>query len=163
MDNLQKATSQFKTELKGTTTLSELDNLQIKYLGRKGLINDLLQSINILKQDEKKEFGKKLNMLKTSINQLIEVKKQELLKNIDNNVFIDITLPGKQYPRGSLHPITTAIEEISSIFQKIGFIRMTYPEVEWEYFSFDALNMPKNHPARDDFESLFIDSPKKEK
>src|SRR3989338_10578643 len=155
MDNLQKATSQFKTELKGTTTLSELDTLQIKYLGRKGLINDLLQSINILKQNEKKEFGKKLNILKTSIIQLIEVKKQELLKNEDNKGFIDITLPGKKYPKGSLHPVTTAIEEISAIFQKIGFIRMTYPEVEWEYYAFDALNMPGNHPARDDFETFF--------
>src|SRR3989344_2197486 len=163
MNQADNVLLEFKKAIQQVKSLSDLDTLQIKYLGRKGLINDLLQSINILKQNEKKEFGKKLNILKTSIIQLIEVKKQELLKNEDNKGFIDITLPGKKYPKGSLHPVTTAIEEISSIFQKIGFIRMTYPEVEWEYFAFDALNMPKNHPARDDFESLFIDSPKKEK
>lgn len=149
---------QFTHDLKQIKSLADLENLQIKYLGRKGLINDLLQSINLLKQEKRKEFGQKINQLKTSINQLIEVKRQELLKRTDNEEFVDITLPGKTYPKGSLHPVTYAIEEISKIFSKIGFIRMTYPEVEWEYFAFDALNMPNSHPARDDFETFFIDA-----
>lgn len=78
---------------------------------------------------------------------------------MDEETYLDVTLPGKAYPAGSLHMVTLAIEEISRIFEKLGFVRMSYPEVEWEYYSFEALNMPKNHPARDDFESFFIDIP----
>src|SRR3989344_2920524 len=161
-DHLNK----FKTVLSQITSLNDLENLNIKYLGRKGLINDLFQSINPrvgeagrLKQNEKKEFGKKANELKTSIKRLIEVKRQELLKNENSSEYIDVTLPGKKYPKGSLHLVTYAIEEITKIFSRIGFIRMSYPEVEWEYYSFEALNMPKGHPARDDFETFFIDAP----
>ena len=155
--------SQFQKDLSQVKSLSDLDNLQIKYLGRKGQINELLQTIGILKQEERNEFGKKVNDLKSSIKHLIEAKRQEFLKKDNTGSFIDITVPGKKYPQGSLHPVTYAIEEISTIFQKIGFIRMTYPEVEWEYYSFDALNMPKNHPARDDFETFFIDMPEDKK
>ena len=158
--------SQFKKDLQKIKSLSDLTTIEIKYLGRKGLINSLLQSINPpageagkFKSEEKKAFGKKLNDLKTTINQLIGVKRQELLKRENSNSYIDVTLPGKKYPKGSLHLVTYAIEEISKIFQKIGFNRMTYQEVEWEYFSFDSLNMPKGHPARDDFETFFIAAP----
>ncbi len=159
MIDIEKNLHLFKEKLQNTKSLNELENLHIKYLGRKGLINELLQSINKLKQEEKKDFGRKVNELKNSINQLIEFRKKELLSNEDQTKHVDVTLPGKKYPKGSLHLVTYAIEEISKIFQKIGFIRMTYPEVEWEYFSFDALNMPKNEPARDDFETFFVDSP----
>ncbi|OGK25704.1 phenylalanine--tRNA ligase subunit alpha [Candidatus Roizmanbacteria bacterium RIFCSPHIGHO2_12_FULL_37_9b] len=161
MNNVDKLHLQFKKDLSKSTSTSDLDNLHIKYLGRKGLINKLLQSIYKLRPEEKKELGKKVNELKTSINQLIGVRRQEVLKKAKSTSYVDMTLPGKQYPKGSLHLVSYAIEEISKIFQKIGFIRMTYPEVEWEYFSFDALNMPPGHPARDDFETFFIDySPK---
>ena len=170
MTNIEKLLLQFKDELKRTNNLSNLEDLQIKYLGRKGLINDLLQSINLpageagkLKSEERKELYKKVNDLKTSIKHLIEVNHQELLKKTDTASYYDITLPGKQYPKGSLHLVSNAIEEISDIFKKIGFIRMSYPEVEWEYFAFDSLNMPKGHPARDDFETLFIDAPENKK
>lgn len=166
MKDVNKQHLQFKKDIQNVKSLPGLDDVQIKYLGRKGLINQLFQSINLpalagkLKQEEKKEFGKRVNDLKTTINQLIVVKRQDLLKKSKTSGYIDITLPGKKYPKGSLHLVTYAIEEISKIFQKIGFVRMTYPEVEWEYFSFDALNMPPGHPARDDFETFFIDSPK---
>lgn len=156
---LPEVDSQFRVDLKKTKSLLELERLQIKYLGRKGLINQLFRSISLSAGKEKKEFGKKINLLKNTINQLIVVKRQELLKKPDPTSYIDVSLPGKTYPKGSLHLVTYAIEEISRIFEKIGFIRMSYPEVEWEYYSFDALNMPKGHPARDDFETFFIDSP----
>ena len=151
--------SQFEIELKKTNSLSDLDNLHVKYLGRKGLINHLFQTINKLKSNEKKQFGIKLNALKKLIKHLIEAKKNKLLESEKSSKFYDITLPGKIYPKGSLHLVTYAIEEISKIFQKIGFIRMTYPEIEWDYFAFDSLNMPPGHPARDDFETFFIDQP----
>lgn len=155
-DELQK---ELVKDLRSAKLLSDLEKLQIKYLGRKGLVNSLLQSINILKSGEKKALGKKVNDLKVSIKRLIETKKKGFVETSEGISDIDVTLPGKKYPKGSLHLVTYAIEEISKIFQKIGFNRMTYPEVEWEYFSFDSLNMPKGHPARDDFETFFIDVP----
>lgn len=161
--NFLNVSQKFKDKLKKTTTSSGLELLNIEFLGRKGLINQLFQSINKLNLEERKDFGKKINGLKNSINQLIEFKKKEILKKEDIINYIDVTLPGVKYPKGSLHLVTHAIEEISSIFEKIGFIRMSYPEVEWEYFSFEALNMPKDHPARDDFETFFIDYPENKK
>src|SRR3990167_10069093 len=163
MNNVEKLLLEFKKKIKNLDTIHDLETIQIIYLGRKGLINHLLQSITNLKSEEKKDFGLKVNKLKTSINQLIGVKRQQLIKKPDTASYFDITLPGKQYPKGSLHLISNAIEKISDIFKKIGFIRMTYPEVEWEYFSFDSLNMPKGHPARDDFETLFIDAAESKK
>ncbi|OGK57843.1 phenylalanine--tRNA ligase subunit alpha [Candidatus Roizmanbacteria bacterium RIFCSPLOWO2_02_FULL_37_9] len=163
MNNVEKLLLEFKKKIKNLDTIHDLETIQIIYFGRKGLINHLLQSITNLKSEEKKDFGLKVNKLKTSINQLIGVKRQQLIKKPDTASYFDITLPGKQYPKGSLHLISNAIEKISDIFKKIGFIRMTYPEVEWEYFSFDSLNMPKGHPARDDFETLFIDAAESKK
>ncbi len=170
MTDISKLHSELKSDLEKVKSAKQLDEIYIKYLGRKGLINDLFQTINPpaseagkLKQEARKDFGKKVNELKTTINRLIVVKKNELLELEGSNEYYDVTLPGKKYPKGSLHLVTYAIEEISKIFAKIGFIRMTYPEVEWEYFSFDSLNMPKGHPARDDFETFFIDSPEHSK
>jgi len=140
-------------------TLSDLENLQIKYLGRNGLVNDLFQKIKEVSPAEKKAYGESINRLKEKVTALILAKKEELVTKEDNAEKIDVTLPGKNYPQGSLHLITQGINEISQIFEKIGFIRMSYPEVEWEYFSFASLNMPADHPARDDFETSFIDFP----
>src|SRR3989344_6386947 len=96
---LPEVDSQFRVDLKKTKSLSELERLQIKYLGRKGLINHLFQSVSLpaqagkLSSEEKKEFGKKINLLKTSINQFIEVRRHELLKAADTSSFFDITIP----------------------------------------------------------------------
>lgn len=158
MNNLTELASQFKTDIKSVKNSADLDNIHIKYLGRNGLINGLFKKIQDYNSSKKKTFGKQVNTLKTSINQLIEVKKKELLSEDEEGKFVDVTLPGSPYAKGSLHLVTYAVEEISRIFEKIGFIRMSYPEVEWEHFSFDALNMPKGHPARDDFETFFIDA-----
>lgn len=148
----------YKRKINSASSFEELKDLEIKFLGRNGVINNLLKKIKKIPTEEKKEYGQKVNQLKINILQLIEAKKKNLaLKKPDK--FFDTTLPGKQYPKGSLHPITYTIEEIASIFQKLGFIRVSYPEVEWEYFSFEALNMPKGHPARDDFETFFVDFP----
>lgn len=110
---------------------------------------------------EKKEFGKTINNLKTDIESAIAKREKELLT--DTEPYTDITLPGTRFPQGHLHLVTYAIEEITRIFSRIGFIRMNYPEVEWDYFSFEALNIPKTHPARDEFETFFIDTPESDK
>lgn len=158
MQDADKLLTQFEKDLHSLKNLPELDALSIKYLGRNGKVNELLKKIKEMPSEKKKEFGQKVNELKGLINRFMAVKKNELVKGTKGQTDYDLTLPGLKYPRGSLHLVSYAIEEISAIFQKIGFIRMSYPEVEWEYFSFDALNMPKNHPARDDFETFFMNT-----
>lgn len=145
------------------TSLNELEDLHIKYLGRNGAINDLLKKIKDIPDEQKKDYGKTINELKTSMNRIIEVKKNQIINQDNKGDRTDITLPGKKFPKGSLHVVTIAIEEISKIYQKLGFIRMSYPEVDWDFFAFEALNMPKGHPARDNFESSYIDFPENKK
>jgi phenylalanyl-tRNA synthetase alpha chain len=146
----------FKTDLESATTVADIESLEIKYLGRNGQLTQLLKQIKDVKQEERKQYGTKLNEIKIQITEQISSKKTELFQKKDAEESIDVTLPGNQYPKGSLHLVTYAVEEITKIFSRIGFIRMSYPEVEWEFFSFDTLNMPPNHPARDDFETFFI-------
>lgn len=151
--------SKLETELNSVKSLTDLENVQVNYLGRNGTVNQLLKKIGEVPTEERKDYGAKINEIKNTIEKKLEEKKTQLLESSEKTAYTDITLPGKKYPRGSLHPITYAMEEITSIFGKIGFIRMNYPEVEWEYYSFESLNMPKSHPARDDFETFFIAAP----
>jgi len=149
----------FQEDLTKITSLALLLELETKYLGRNGILNDSLKSMKDLDPTDRKKLGQEINTIKRKIIDLIAKKKAVLLATVDEKNAVDVTLPGKQYPRGSLHLVTYAIEEISEIFERIGFIRMSYPEIEWEWFSFEALNMPSNHPARDDFETFFIENP----
>ena len=144
-------------KIKNAVTVEDVNELEIKYLGRNGEINKLLAGIKNKPDEEKKEYGQKINKLKQSIEQLISEKKKDL-EYKKSDVFFDKTLPGKIYPKGSLHIISYAIEEITKIFEKIGFIRVSYPEVDWEYGAFESLNMPSGHPARDDVETSFIET-----
>jgi phenylalanyl-tRNA synthetase alpha chain len=153
MVNFEKIKNQFDKDLK---SVSDIETLEIKYLGRNGEINKLLSEIKNIPPEKRREYGQKVNALKNEIKRLIEIRRLSL-QNKKSEVFFDKTLPGKPYPKGSLHIVSLAIEEISKIFEKIGFIRVSYPEVDWEYNAFEALNMPADHPARDDVETSFID------
>ncbi|MBI2051739.1 phenylalanine--tRNA ligase subunit alpha [Candidatus Roizmanbacteria bacterium] len=150
--------SAFLSELNKITSLSDLENVKIRYLGRKGEINTFLSKLKNIQPNERKKVGLKVNELKKEIKKRLEERKVSLLLRQEKELKIDVTLPGFKYPRGGLHPVTIAIEEVAKIFEKIGFIHLSYPEVEWEYYAFESLNMPDGHPARDDFETFFIDS-----
>jgi len=152
----------FKTEISKIASLDDLLLLETKYFGRNGVLNAQLKNMKDLNAEKRKALGKEMNQLKYKILESISKKRQEIVSFGQKNT-IDVTLPGKKYASGSLHLVTYAIEEISNIFEKIGFIRMSYPEIEWEWFSFEALNMPKDHPARDDFETFYIQSPTNQK
>jgi phenylalanyl-tRNA synthetase alpha chain len=156
MDN-ESLLKQLHQELQAVTTLQNLESIEIKYLGRNGLVNERMAQIKEIPAAERKTFGAQMNELKNQIAKDLESQKAKLLSHLEEKSTIDITMPGKPYPHGSLHMVTLAIEEITKIFERIGFSRMSYPEVEWEHFAFEALNMPKEHPARDDFETFFVD------
>ncbi len=127
-----------------------------KYLGKKGKFNDLAQALKTLLPENRKDAGKILNELKKWLNE-----KMPETENASKPLVAgqDPTLPGKDLGVGHLHPMTHAIGEISNIFERIGFTRVRYPEVDGDHYVFEALNMPKNHPARDEWETFFLDVP----
>lgn len=143
-------------ELNGSTSSSQIVNFELEYLGRNGKINDLLKNIKNLSLDEKKTAGKDINEFKTFLIAQIAQRKNELYDKEEQQIKVDVTLPPQLNDEGSLHPITLAVNEITAIFNKIGFIRMSYPEVDFEHYAFEILNMPKTHAARDDFETTFL-------
>ncbi len=150
---IEKTKNQFESEVENAKDLSQLDNVRVKYLGKKGLVTDLMSHIKELAIEEKKIFGQKINALKNMIENKIEQTKQKLEKeNIEKKLKsekkIDITLP-VSIESGSLHPRTILQKEIEDIFVGMGFTVEDGYEVETEYNNFDAVNVPKNHPARD--------------
>jgi phenylalanyl-tRNA synthetase alpha chain len=134
----------------------ELERLRISYFGRSGAFTKLIKDIKELNPEKKKEIGILINETKSSLEKLIASQKNKLKDSVRS--WFDPTLPGEKIKTGHLHLITQAIEEIQRIFEGIGFTRVRYPEVEWDWFAFEALNFPKDHPARDEWETFFIDT-----
>ncbi|BCX14057.1 MAG: phenylalanine--tRNA ligase alpha subunit [Candidatus Dojkabacteria bacterium] len=151
----QKLSNIFSTFKKDKEVLS-VDELKIKYLGRKSEFVSMLRLIGTLPISERKEAGKIANEFKNKIEKLLE--KLESENNQPKNYNLDVTLPGKKVPVGHMHITTQTIREVADIFKKLGFYQVRYPEVEWDYYAFTALNFPEDHPARDEWETFFIDS-----
>lgn len=143
-------------ELAKAATVKGVEELELSYLGRNGKINELLKGMKSLALEERKIAGKDINSFKLFITEEIRKAKSILYAQDEENINIDITIPPHLEESGSLHPITIAVNEITALFNKIGFIRMSYPEVDWEYYAFETLNMPITHAARDDFETTFL-------
>ena len=137
----------------------ELEELRIHFLGRKGEISRLIKELPKLEVEERKEIGNLLNDAKAAIEEAIQNQSSVIShqSSVMDKDWLDVTAPGEKLDQGHLHPLTRAIREIAAVFERIGFIRVSYPEVEWEWYAFDGLNMPKTHPARDDYESFFIE------
>jgi phenylalanyl-tRNA synthetase alpha chain len=138
----------------------ELEAYRIAFLGRKGKVNQLLKKLAGLDKEKKAQLGQLINEFKTTLDQAIKNREKSVGQKVSRvDKFFDVTLPGKKPSQGHLHLVTQAIEEIQRIFADIGFIRVRYPEVDWDWYAFETLNMPPDHPARDDFESFYIDAP----
>jgi len=139
-----------------------LENLRVKYLGRKGIVTGLFSDLVKLKGEQRKTRGQELNVLKIEVETALWKMKQQLetarFGKLTEQEKLDVTFPGTRPPQGHLHITTQAIEEISRIFAQIGFQRVRYPEVDWDHYAFEALNMPKGHPARDEWETFFVAS-----
>ncbi len=157
LENIEKVAKQ---ELDSCTSIKELDDLRIKYLGKKGELKAILNQMGKLVPEERKEMGQFANRVKSDIeNALAEkletLKAQELEQRIQSEE-IDITLPGKKIEVGKLHPLTTVMNEIKDIFLGMGFSIADGPEVEYDYYNFEALNLPPDHPARDTQDTFYI-------
>ena len=141
-------------------SLDELNSLKLDFLGKSGKLTTLIKDLKSVPEDRRPEVGKLANEIKNSIEGLFESREKELkVKKIETKKQekLDYTMPGNRPPLGHLHLITQAIDEITSIFEHIGFNRVRYPEVEWDWYAFTALNFPQGHPARDDWETFFIE------
>lgn len=140
---------------------TELEQIRIDYLGRNGKLTDLIKKIKDAPEEERKQIGLTINEVKKSVEDLIANQKNNFRESV--RVWFDPTIPGIKPKIGHIHLITKTIEEISQIFGRIGFERERYPEVEWDWFAFTSLNMPEGHPARDEWETFFIDAPESPK
>ena len=132
-----------------------IDEISVKYLGRKGIASDLLRGLSKLPPEQRPEAGQMANGLKKDLAKAIE----EAKKNLEGKagaVGIDVTLPGRPKSLGSLHPLTSVNLEICEIFNRLGFDVAQGPEVELDYYNFEALNFPKDHPARDMQDTFFV-------
>lgn len=142
-------------------SLSELNEIKLDFLGKSGRLTAIMKELTKIPADKRPEIGRMANEVKIGIEEMITSQEKTLgsKKTISTKVELDVTLPGKLQELGHLHLITQAIEEITYIFEHIGFEKVQYPEVEWDHFAFGALNFPENHPARDDWETFFINQP----
>ena len=140
--------------------LSELDDIRVKFLGKKGEFTTILRGMGALAKEDRPKVGKIVNEAKAEIAQLIQQKNEELkareMQQRLEREKIDVTLPGRQQPLGHLHPLTLTLERIKDIFFRMGFSVEEGPEIEKDYYNFEALNLPKDHPARDMQDSFYI-------
>ena len=150
-------------ELAAITLSSELEAWRVHYLGKKSQLTEILRGLAALSIEERKEAGAISNTLKIELESAFKAKEESLrevgIASAASKDAIDISLLGRPFPRGHLHPVSQALGEISSIFTAMGFQVLEGPEVEWDYYNFDMLNMPKEHPARAATDTFWIDAP----
>ncbi len=159
-EKLEKIIASAQDEIAAGDTLHQLNQLKSKFLGKKSELMDMMKQMSSLSSEEKPEAGKLLNLAKKQINRLLNSRELEI-KELDYRRTlsieqIDITMPGRRREKGSLHPITLVMQEIEDIFISMGFDIAEGPDIEDEFHNFDALNTPKDHPARDLSDTFYI-------
>ncbi len=154
---------QAEKKIPSVGTMEELKELEIQLLGRKGELATLMKGMAEADPKERPKLGKAANELKTFITEKLDAKRLALLEASFAGMIeaerVDVTEPGLKPPQGSIHIVQRAIEEITEIFEQAGFNRVRHPEVDWDWYAFEALNMPSDHPARDEWETFFMDAP----
>ena len=144
-------------------TLDDLRVAETHYLGRKGELTSLLRSLADFPEKDRPAAGEVANRAKIEVEREIGKKRAVLeaeeFQGLGENEWTDVTAPGARPPEGHLHLTTQAIGEVTGIFERLGFTRVRAPEVDWDYYAFQALNMPPDHPARDEWETFFMDLP----
>ena len=155
--HIEQIHQDFLESLNDAKDAQELQTLSVQYLGRKGLITGVLKGISQLPKEERPEAGKKANQVRAAVDNAIKEALQKLVtKNTATEDVIDVSLPGRSPLKGSLHPVSQIQQEICDIFSRLGFDVAEGPEVESDHYNFEALNFPKNHPARDMQDTFFV-------
>lgn len=141
----------------------DLNQIYIELFGKNSALNNLTKKISTLDTKDRPKAGKLINEAKKELENLYEQAKNKLQLDSSQKTVLDVTAPGKKQEIGHLHLVSRAIDEIVEIFSKLGFSLQSYPEVDWDWYAFESLNMPKDHPARDDWETFFIKAPQDKK
>ena len=148
--NIEQIKEDALKELETVSDERHIDDLSVRYLGRKGIVTQLLRNVSKLPKEKRPEAGKKANELKGTLEGLFKDALEKIkTRPTEKDDGIDVSLPGRAVRQGSLHPITQITNQICDILSKLGFDIYEGPEVETDYYNFEALNIPKNHPARD--------------
>lgn len=159
-DEIRNLRNQALGHIIAATSADELENVRISYLGKNGSLPKLTKQLGKLSPDERKQVGVMVNETLQALNEALNNKLQEFNEVENSEKWFDNTMPGIEPTYGSLHLITQAIEEIADIFKQLGFVRRRYYEVEYDWHAFGSLNFSENHPARDNWETFWIDAPK---
>lgn len=164
---LEQLHQDFLALIKEAKDRAALDELKNEFLGRKGRLKMLLKDMGQFAEAERKALGQFGNEIKDALEEVYGKKEREFEAQDahaqSEREWIDVTEPGHLSKEGHLHLTSQAIEEINEIFARIGFSQVRAPEVDWDYYVFEALNMPGDHPARDDWETFFVDAPEGKK
>ncbi|MDL2316179.1 phenylalanine--tRNA ligase subunit alpha [Desulfovibrio sp. OttesenSCG-928-A18] len=155
---LERLAPSLQSGLARASSLSELEALHIDFLGRKGALARLMSRLPELSPGERPAFGKAANAVKEELTALVERRRSMLVAEAEESALarFDPSLPGRRPWTGSLHPITLVMEEICRLFNELGFETISGPEVETDFHNFEALNFPRDHPARDMQDTLFV-------
>jgi phenylalanyl-tRNA synthetase alpha chain len=162
-EKLEALRSAVLAALDNAKTLAELDELETLHLSRKSEFANLMKSFGSLEPEARKAFGSRANVVKEEILAALEARRVALRESafasLAESEWVDVTVPGLEPAVGHQHLVSQAITDVTEIFERIGFSRVRHPEVEWDWYAFESLNMQGDHPARDDWETFFIDAP----
>jgi len=155
---LRQLQAEAETRLAGLENLKDLEEVRVRYLGRKGLFTGLLRQLGQVSAEDRPRLGKLANEIKEELEQKFNTRKSELAERGTGAAAgrDDLSLPGRLVPVGRLHPVTQIMDEVCSIFVDLGFAVADGPDVELDYYNFEALNIPQHHPARDMHDTFYI-------
>jgi len=153
LNELERVRNEVVVSISQASTEKEISEIRVKVLGKKGSLTQLLKRLGTLPEADRREIGKRANQVKEDLERkieeaLLQVQERERREALEREK-IDVTLPGRRIPIGKRHPLTQTLDEIIDIFSRLGFEVVEGPEVELDYYNFEALNIPKGHPARE--------------
>jgi len=159
-EQLQSIITKAQEAVDDVTELAQLDELRVQFLGKKGLLTDIMKTLGKLSQEERPKAGQLINEAKQTVQSILNKKKKQLddavlAKQLAEET-IDVTLPGREVDLGSLHPVTRTLHRIETLFSKAGFDVEQGPEIEDDWHNFEALNIPETHPARAMHDTFYI-------
>lgn len=149
-ENILSIKNEALSQIIQAESAEEIENLRINYLGRNGKVTKLIKELKNIKPEDRKQVGMLINEAKKTIENLLSRKKSEIIKSLtEKREWFDLTIPGTKPNTGHLHPMTTILKEVKDIFNYLGYQVTDGPEIENDYYNFEALNIPKDHPSRD--------------
>ena len=155
--NITEIKESFSLDIKSVSSIKDVEEIRIKYFSRNGLITQLFEQLKEASKEEKPELGKKLNLLRNHLTSRFDEIKDKISSSASSEKKkIDLTLPGTEFIIGSKHILTQTLDEIKSIFKGLGFSVANGPELESDYYNFESLNFPADHPARDMQDTFFV-------